>query len=286
MTPTTLTPLINRLCTGELLTPDEALSLVQYPLPALTAGAKKIKEHFCSDSFQICTTLTTEDLPSYSIPETTEPMDPVVFLEKAATAGIGHCAISPDWTENSSTGEKASAMTRQCALASHLSKHTPVRLCLHSHHPMAYGDYSLYKAAGITRARLDLTCVPTADAQDRKGLYAALASGFSGCSALTLDSGDSLEDRIAFLFELRILGIRSIPVVLSPDFCNDKKNDLTRKKEILQAIALCRFVIPDAGILITPDLDRLFGDRRALLTAGSNGICTSFSPFVRKTFQP
>lgn len=281
MTPATLAPLINRLCIGELLTPGEALTLARYPLPVLTAGAKKLKDHFCGDNLRLCTALPLAaprpETASIPAKETDPPVDPVLFLEKAAAAGVARCALLPGWNETLSPEDKDDALTRQCAFAAHLSKNSPLRLCLHNCRPMTYGDLSLYKAAGITWARLDLNCAAAADRTDRRGLYAALAAGFSGCSALTLDPGDSLDARIALLFELRDLGIRSIPIALSAAFCADGSSQLEQKKEALQAIALCRFIIPSADILITPELGRLFGDRRALLAAGTNGACVSLT---------
>ncbi len=96
-------------------------------------------------------------------------------------------------------------------------------------------------------------------------INAAKKAGMAVCSGGIIGLGESLEDRIKLAFQVRDLGVKSIPVnVLNPVKGTPLENAKSlSQEEILKTIAIFRFVNPKAFI-------RLAGGRNLIDEFGKN----------------
>lgn len=112
--------------------------------------------------------------------------------------------------------------------------------------------------------------------QDRVDtVRAAAAAGFAVCSGALLGLGESWQDRIDLAFEVRSLGVSSIPINFLSPIPNTPSAVQGRMDpdEALQSIALFRLVNPQAHIRLCGGRAETLGDRQQLMfAAGADGI--------------
>jgi biotin synthase len=104
-------------------------------------------------------------------------------------------------------------------------------------------------------------------------LRIAKAAGMDLCSGGIIGMGESLENRLQLAFELRELGVRSIPInILSPiestPLAGMKPISL---EDVLRCVALFRFINPHAVIRIAGGRGRFGKNQYKLFAAGANG---------------
>jgi biotin synthase len=104
-------------------------------------------------------------------------------------------------------------------------------------------------------------------------IKAAQEGGLEVCSGGIIGMGESLEHRLELAFELRELGIRSIPVNILTPIPNTPFADLEplRFEEVLTCIAMFRFINPRAVIRLAGGRGNLDDDQSRFFTAGANG---------------
>jgi biotin synthase len=104
-------------------------------------------------------------------------------------------------------------------------------------------------------------------------LKIAKAAGMDLCSGGIFGMGESLVNRLQLAFELRDLGVLSIPVnILSPIESTPLADvEAISLEDVLRSIALFRFINPLAVIRIAGGRGRLGQDQYKLFSAGANG---------------
>ncbi|HIP83377.1 MAG TPA: biotin synthase BioB [Desulfocapsa sulfexigens] len=116
-------------------------------------------------------------------------------------------------------------------------------------------------------------CTTHTWAEKVETLKIARAAGMDLCSGGIIGLGESLENRLQLAFELRALGVLSIPLnILSPIESTPLATiDAISLNDVLRCIALFRFVNPRAVIRIAGGRGRFGKDQYRMFAAGANG---------------
>ena len=262
------------------------MALLQYKTEDLSQCADEIRAHFCGNGFDMCSITNgksgkcQEDCKycaqSVYYPtqvETYDLLDKEEFLKVATEnkeEGVMRYSIV-------TSGRKLSKkeLDKVCEAYSYIRENCSIRLCA-SHGLLTEEELRRLKENGVTRYHNNLetsrkyfpNICTTHTYEDKVAtIKAAQNIGLEVCSGGLFGLGETMEDRIDMAFELRELGIESIPinslVPISGTPMEDKEN-LT-EDEILKTIAIYRFIHPKANI-------RLAGGRNSLTNFGEKAF--------------
>lgn len=138
------------------------------------------------------------------------------------------------------------------------------------------------KEMGVGRYHCNLeTCrsffpnVCTSHTWDEKVATIKIAqdAGLDVCSGGIIGLGETLEQRIELAFELRELGILSVPLNILNPIKNTPFEDLEplSVSEVLTCVAMFRFILPHSVIRIGGGRNLLGEEQRKCFTSGANG---------------
>jgi biotin synthase len=101
----------------------------------------------------------------------------------------------------------------------------------------------------------------------------AQAAGLEVCSGGIIGMGETLVQRLELAFELRDLGIRSIPLNILTPIPNTPFADITplALSEVLTCLAMFRFINPKAVIRLAGGRGMMGDEQSRCFTAGANG---------------
>lgn len=276
---------------GKQLQQDEALSLYQAPLEELCAAADEIRQHFCGETFDICTIVNgksgrcSEDckfcaqsmhyqtkIEEYALMDT----DEIVRQAKSnAEQGVLRYSIV-------TSGRRLSdaEVDRVCESIRAIKKNVDIEVCV-SFGLLDEAQFRKIRAAGASRAHCNLESsrrffpsVCTTHTFDEKiaALQAARQAGLSVCSGGIMGLGETVEDRIDLALTLRALSIKSIPVnFLSPiPGTPYAQNPLLTEEEKRRIIAVYRFLLPNTSIRLAGGRGLMPDQGEGCFRAGSN----------------
>ncbi|ADR19424.1 biotin synthase [Calditerrivibrio nitroreducens DSM 19672] len=112
--------------------------------------------------------------------------------------------------------------------------------------------------------------------EDVKTVKDAVELGLYVCSGGIFGIGESWEDRVELAYELKSLGVQSVPI----NFLNPIKGTpledrpVMSEVEALKIIAIYRFILPDRQIRVCGGRSRVFNERSKsiILKSGASGI--------------
>ena len=270
---------------GELIGKEEALFLAEEaPLNELTEAANEIRKHFCKNKFDICTIINGKSgkcsenckfcaqssfyntkINEYSLLDSKSIVKEAKYNDER---GVLRFSIV-------TSGRKLSdkEVDSVCKSIREIGKNTSVSIC-GSFGLLSEEQYKKLKEAGLTRVHNNLetskrnfknVCTTHTFEEKIQAIKNAKNAGLNVCSGGIMGLGETMEDRIDMVLELRELGVLSIPVnMLNPikgtPFENNK---LLTNDEMCRIVAVFRFLIPNAAI-------RLAGGRGLLEDKGES----------------
>lgn len=273
----------NEVLAGKRISAGEALWLYSQPLEELSEIADGIRQHFCSNRFDICTIINGKsgrcsencrfcaqsahnhtDAAEYPLLEAEE------ILEQARAndrQGVLRYSIV-------TSGKRLSdpEVDRMCEAVQQIRAETGISVCV-SFGLLNEGQYRRLKAAGVVRVHNNLEtsrrnfpniCTTHTFEDKLCAIRAAQAAGLFVCSGGIMGLGETVEDRIDMALTLRELGIKSVPVnMLNPiPGTPFEKNERLTPEDMKRIVATYRFILPDADI-------RLAGGRGLMPDKGS-----------------
>lgn len=278
---------------GAEITYDEALKLAHEDLDILAASANEIREHFCGDRCDVCSVISvkegrcTENCRYCAQSRIAKKDIPEINLlgNEAVTEGA-----SIDYDKGSFryclVAEGRRLSKREVELAEKTVKdihdNVDINICA-SFGLLDQEDFTKLKGAGLTMIHNNLETSPayfpevcTSHTQEQKKatIRAAKAAGLRVCSGSLFGMGETLEDRVALAFELRELGVDSVPMnLLNPREGTPfyDKTPLT-EEEYVRTIAVYRFVMPKVMIRLAAGRGRYEDNGEAALAAGANAV--------------
>ncbi|MCR4943325.1 MAG: biotin synthase BioB [Clostridium sp.] len=286
-----LSELKNKILKGYKISKDEAINLLNEDLDKLCISADEIRKYFCGNNFDICTIINgkcgncSEDcnycaqsvkyntnIEKHSLCTTETILKDAKYN---ADKGIIRYSVV-------TSGRKLlkKDLDSLCRTYAEVKEKVNISLCA-SHGLLNYEEFLKLKNSGVSRYHNNLEtsrnffpkiCTTHTYDEKIKAIKYAKEAGLEVCSGGILGLGESMLDRIDMLFELRELGIKSIPVnILNPIKGTPlESNKPLSEEEILRSIAIFRFIIPDAFIRLAGGRG-LFNDKgKSAFLSGAN----------------
>lgn len=166
----------------------------------------------------------------------------------------------------------------------YIKEHVKISLCA-SHGILTHEQLLLLKRAGVetyhhnletSREYYSRICTTHSYDERIETIRNAQNAGLKVCSGGIIGMGERLEDRIKLAFELKALGIDSIPInVLSPIKGTPlESSERLSQDEILKTIAIYRFINPKACIRLAGGRNLIADYGKHCFKAGANATIT------------
>jgi len=293
---TELQDLKNKVINGYKITQDEASKLVHTPLESLCSAANEIRKQFCKNSFDLCSILNgkcgkcSEDCKfcAQSIYHQTEITEyPIIednekIIKEALynhSKGISRFSIV-----TSGRGLNSKETDILCAAYKAITKNCNIALCA-SHGLLTLEQLNALKEAGVKRIHCNLetnkdffsSICTTHTYEDRVSTISLAKSiGLEVCSGGIFGLGETWSDRISLAFELRQLGIKSVPINILRAIKGTalENQSAPLPDETRQIAAVFRFILPNAAIRMAAGRGLMPDKGRAVFLSGANACIT------------
>lgn len=288
----------NKAIIGECLSKNEALNLAKISdLDALLSAANEIRQICCGDEFNFCSIINarsgkcSEDCKycaqsahfktgceTYSLLDATPVLQMAQQNEKAKVHRFSLVASGRGISENDKDMPKIEQIYRA------LRELTNLHLCA------SFGLASVQalqklKDSGVktyhhnleTSRRFYPRICTTHTYDDRvQTIKNCHTIGLDVCSGGIFGLGESVEDRIDMAFELRELGVSSVPInILMPISGTPLENNAPlSEEEILRSIAVYRFILPRVYLRFAGGRVKLGKSIEKALNSGVNSAIT------------
>ncbi|MDK2865974.1 MAG: biotin synthase [Clostridiales bacterium] len=259
----------------------------------LMLGADAVRRQFKGDNASLCTIVNgrsgkcSEDCKFcaqskyYPTDVTTYgmmPTDDIIKAAKAAEDSGVHCfsIVTSGGYLSDSLLEALDPIYRR------LKAETRLSLCA-SHGMLTALQAQRLKAAGVTTYHHNLETsrkfyptICTTHAYDERieTVKICQSAGLNVCCGGIIGLGETMADRIALAFEIKALGIQSVPMnILMPiDGTPMAMNAPLSTDEILRTLAMFRLILPEANIRIAGGRAKLGRHVENALTGGVNAL--------------
>ncbi len=280
---------------GYNISKEEAYKLIDYDVEVLRNYAKSIREQLCGNVFDLCSIINGKSgacsenckycaqSAHYSTRVETYPLlDAEVFIKDAKehkAEGVLRYSIV-------TSGKRLSKKEVEdvAKIYKRMREECEIKLCA-SHGLLDEEDFTTLKEAGIVRYHNNLEtsrnyfasiCTTHTYKDKIKTIKAAQRVGLEVCSGGLFGIGETMKDRIDMAFELREMGVTSIPInvlVPIPGTPMEKMLPIT-EEEVLKSIAIYRFIHPTAFIRLAGGRMYLTDNGRLAFEGGANATIT------------
>jgi biotin synthase len=281
----------SRVLGGEALGREEGLALAAQPLEPLCAAADRIRRHFCGNRFDLCTIISAKSgrcgenckfcaqSARYSTGSEEYPLLPPEEIAAKARSDWSRGVLRFSLVTSGRCLSDAE-VDRACEAVRLIRETCPIRVCV-SMGLLNREQYARLKAAGADRVHNNLeasaryfpsVCTTHTQADKLAAIRAAREAGLNVCSGGILGLGESMADRIDLALTVRSLGVKSDPVnVLNPiPGTPFEKNPRLTEEEVRAAVAVFRFLLPDAAIRLAGGRGLMADHGRACFLSGAN----------------
>lgn len=261
---------MEKVLSGGQLTREEAIELYkESPLAELCLCADEIREHFCSNKFDICTIINAKsgkcsENCKYCAQSSFYP----TCVEEYPLMGPDEVAGQAKLNEEKgvlrfsivTSGRKLSneETEKVCDIVKQIKKATNLQVCV-SAGLLNEQQFAKLREAGVSRIHNNLEtsernfpniCTTHSFKDKTESIAAAKRAGLSVCSGGIMGTGETIEDRIDMAFSLKALGIKSVPLnMLNPIKGTPFENLVPLTESDMRRIAaVYRFILPDASI--------------------------------------
>ncbi|MDO5392538.1 MAG: biotin synthase BioB [Eubacteriales bacterium] len=288
----TIQQLKEKVFSNELVTREEALTLIDAPLDQLTQAADEIRMHFNGNAFDICTIINgkcgrcSEDCKycAQSAHYHTNCQDSYPLLDtEALLEGARHNDEQGVLRYSIVTSGKRLSdkeVDQVCDSIREIRKQTNIQVCV-SFGLLNEEQFRKIKEAGASRVHCNLessrnyfsqVCTTHTYEEKIETLKAAKRAGLSICSGGIMGLGETMEDRIDMVLTARELGVKSIPVnLLNPIPGTPYENNrVLTNDELCRITAIFRFLIPDGMIRLAGGRGLLGDKGKACFRSGAN----------------
>ncbi|MBU3113943.1 biotin synthase BioB [Clostridium lacusfryxellense] len=278
---------------------EEVMKLVDIQeieyIELLCKSANKVREYFCGTEVDLCTIMNaksgrcTEDCKfcAQSAFYKTDVEEYELVSKKAALTlarenekeGVNRFSLV-----TSGRGSTGNEFEKILDIYEELNKEMKIDLCA-SLGILGYEQLLKLRKRGITMYHHNLETsreyyenICTTHSYDERidTINAAKKAGMLICSGGIIGLGESMRDRINLAFQLRDLGVKSIPVnVLNPIVGTPLENaESLSQEEILKTISIIRFVNPKALIRLAGGRNKIDKFGKNCFNAGANATIT------------
>lgn len=287
--------IIKRIIDGGNISYQEAIMLVDIDLEKLKQGANQIREHYCSNHFDLCSIINgksgrcSEDckycaqsryyqteIDVYDLLDVNQIKEMALHNQNK---GVGRFSIVTSGRKLSDHEfDKILNIYRQLNNCCHISLCASLGL-------LNLEQFNKLKEIGVTRYHNNLEtsrnyfkniCTTHTYAQKIEVIKDAKAAGLQVCSGGIMGMGESWQDRIDLAFTLKELEIKSIPInILNPIAKTPLEHQKPlSKEEVERIIAIFRFINPDATIRMAGGRGLLDDQGISVFKSGANGAIT------------
>lgn len=292
----TVQEIFNKVMNNENISHDEAVFLSnEKDIDLLCSYADKIREHFCSNSFDVCSIINAKsgrcsedckfcaqsahyksDTKEYSLLDKDTIVNDAV---NCAKKGVMRYSIVVSGKRLSENDVDIIAETIR-----EIKSKADISICA-SLGLLSDSQFDKLKSAGLERVHNNLETsenyfseiCSTHTFQDKvNALKSAQNQGLEVCSGGIIGMGESMADRIDMAFALKELGVKSIPVnilnsIKGTPFENKEKLSYD---EVLKTCAVFRFILPDTYIRLAGGRILLEDKGRKAFLSGVNAVIT------------
>lgn len=279
---------------GEIDRPG-AEELLKAPLEELCEAANEIREKLNGNTLDTCSILNgksglcTENCKYCAQArghKTGVEEYPLLTVDRIVEEGLQTAEAGVDRFSVVTSGVRVSdaEVDVLCRAYAKIHEQSDIQLCA-SHGLINYEQFLRLKEAGITRIHNNLetsrrffprVCTTHTYDDKIKTIRAAQKAGLEICSGGIIGMGEEMSDRLDMAFELRNLGVESIPVNVLMAIPGTPLQDqpLLPEPEILRTIALFRLINPTANIRLAGGRNSMTDCGRLALHAGANASIT------------
>ena len=286
----------NEIINGRRLEREEDLSFfLKEDLDELCSGADEIRKAFCGSKVDLCSIINGRsgrcsencrfcaqsachhtEIEEYPF---LEPEEILADCRKHVEKGVHRYSIV-------TAGRALTGAELEKALAAYrgMREQGGIRLCA-SHGLLSQEAFDRLKEAGVERYHANIEtsrrnfpniCTTHTYEDKLEVIRRAQKAGLTVCSGGIIGMGETFSDRLDMAFELRALGIRSIPInILQPIPGTPLENaEPLAEEEILRTIAMFRYVNPEAAVRLAAGRNRMSGSGECAFRSGANAAIT------------
>lgn len=281
----------NKIIEGYLINKSEALKLAKADLECLCRAANEIRKYFCGNYFDLCTIINSKSGKCsenckycaqsafyHTMAEEYPLLDKEEIIRQGkynSERGVGRYSLV-----TSGRCLNHAEIERMCESISDLKKEADIEVCA-SFGLLDEESFEKIKKAGVSRihnnletSRNNFPNVCTTHGYDDKvsAIKAAKRAGLTVCSGGIMGLGESMEDRIDMVLDIRDLGIRSIPVNMLNPIPGTPYEDNQRLSvsDMRRIVAIFRFIVPDGFIRLAGGRGLMEDKGRKCFESGAN----------------